>query len=63
MTRLIQETDCNEENYDALEKAIFDQPKITKQIIEAICAATGVEYMKKEKEIKGAMSSLHILLS
>ena len=51
MTKLIQETDCNQENSDALEKAIFDQPKITKQIIEAMCAATGVEYIKKEKEI------------
>ena len=51
MTKIIQETDWNRENSDALEKAIFDPPKITKHIIEAMCEATGVEYMKKEKEI------------
>ena len=45
----VQETDWNENNSDALEKAIFDQPKITKQIIMAMCLATGVEYMEKEK--------------
>jgi len=49
--RLIQEIDWNENNSNALEEVIFDQPKITKQIIKAMCLATGVEFMGKEKEI------------
>ena len=51
MTKIIQDTDWTEENTDAVEQAIFEKPKITKPIIEAMCQVTEVEYRKKEKEI------------
>jgi len=51
MNKLIQETYWNENNSDTLEKAIFDQSKISKQIIKAMCLATRVEFIEKEKEI------------
>ena len=51
MTKVVQETDWNQGNANALEDAIFDTPKIKKNILEAMCQSTGVEYMAKEKEI------------
>ena len=33
MTKMIQDTNWTEENSDALEEAIFEKPKITKQMI------------------------------
>ena len=41
----------NQGNSVALEEAIFDKPKITKQIIEAICQTTEVQCMAKERDI------------
>jgi len=49
MTKIIQDTDWTEENTDAVEQAVFEKPKITKQIIEAMCQATTVEYRIKGK--------------
>ena len=51
MTKIVQDTDWTEGNSNALEEPIFEKPKITKQIIEAMCQATGIEYMAEEKEI------------
>ena len=51
MTKVVQETDWNQGNENALEDAIFDTPKIKKNILEAMCQSTGVEYMSKEKDI------------
>jgi len=49
MTKIIQDTDWTEENTYAVELAVFEKPKITKQIIETMCQATAVEYRIKEE--------------
>ena len=51
MTKVVQETDWNQGNANALEDAIFDTPKIKKNILEAMCQSTGVNYMSKKREI------------
>ena len=47
MTKLIQDTVGTDSNSDALEQAIFDQPKITKQIIKLMYSVTRVEFREK----------------
>ena len=47
----MKDTDWTEENTDALTQAVFEKPKITNKILEAMCQVTQVEYRSKEKEI------------
>ena len=39
------------ENAEALEHAVFDAPKVSKQHLEKMCQLTGVKYTQKEKDI------------
>ena len=38
-------------NAEALEHAVFDAPKVSKNHLEKMCQVTGVKYNSKEKEI------------
>ena len=39
------------ENAEALEHAVFDVPKVSKQHLEKMCQVTGVKYNQKERDI------------
>ena len=41
----------DEANADALENAIFETPKVSKNHLEKMCALTGVKYTSPEKDI------------
>lgn len=51
MKKLITGIVWDNENAEALEHAIFDAPKVSKQQLEKMCQLTGVKYTQKEKNI------------
>ena len=41
----------DEANADALENAIFETPKVSKNHLEKMCMVTGIKYTSPEKDI------------
>ena len=51
MQKLTKGIVWDNQNAEALEHAVFDAPKISKQHLEAMCQVTGIKYAKKERDI------------